>query len=66
MSLDGAFKRIMSSFPLSKVVCLILEIMEAMFTALAYISALPLEKAMATHSSSLAWKIPWAEVPGRL
>ena len=27
---------------------------------------LPLEKAMATHSSTLAWKIPWAEEPGRL
>ena len=26
----------------------------------------PLEKAMATHSSILAWKIPWAEEPGRL
>ena len=25
-----------------------------------------LEKAMATHSSTLAWKIPWAEEPGRL
>ena len=25
-----------------------------------------LEKAMATHSSTLAWKIPWAEKPGRL
>ena len=25
-----------------------------------------LEKAMATHSSSLAWKIPWMEDPGRL
>ena len=25
-----------------------------------------LEKAMATHSSSLAWKIPWTEEPGRL
>ena len=24
------------------------------------------EKAMATHSSTLAWKIPWAEEPGRL
>ena len=24
------------------------------------------EKAMATHSSILAWKIPWAEDPGRL
>ena len=25
-----------------------------------------LEKAMATHSSTLAWKIPWTEKPGRL
>ena len=24
------------------------------------------EKAMAPHSSTLAWKIPWAEGPGRL
>ena len=24
------------------------------------------EKAMATHSSTLAWRIPWAEEPGRL
>ena len=26
----------------------------------------PLEKEMATHSSILAWKIPWMEEPGRL
>ena len=26
----------------------------------------PLEKAMATHSSTLAWKIPWTEKPDRL
>ena len=26
----------------------------------------PLEKEMATHFSTLAWKIPWAEEPGRL
>ena len=26
----------------------------------------PLEKEMATHSSTLAWKIPWSEEPGRL
>ena len=24
------------------------------------------EKAMAPHSSTLAWKVPWAEEPGRL
>ena len=26
----------------------------------------PLEKGMATHSSTLAWKIPWTEEPGGL
>ena len=26
----------------------------------------PLEKAMATHSSILAWKIPWTEEPSGL
>ena len=25
----------------------------------------PLEKEMATHSRTLAWKIPWMEEPGR-
>ena len=25
-----------------------------------------MEKAMAPHSSTLAWKIPWMEEPGRL
>jgi len=24
------------------------------------------EKAMASHSSTLAWKIPWTEEPGKL
>ena len=26
----------------------------------------PLEKGMATHSNSLAWRIPWSEEPGGL
>ena len=26
----------------------------------------PLEMEMATHSSTLAWRIPWTEEPGRL
>ena len=26
----------------------------------------PLEEGMATHSSILAWRIPWAEEPGWL
>ena len=29
-------------------------------------SGRPLEKEMATHSNTLAWKIPWMEEPGRL
>ena len=29
-------------------------------------SNLCMEKALATHSSTLAWKIPWTEEPGRL
>ena len=31
-----------------------------------YILIWYMEKAMATHSSTLAWKIPWREEPGRL
>ena len=31
----------------------------------AYVCALS-EKAMAPHPSTLAWKIPWTEEPGRL
>ena len=27
---------------------------------------IPMEKEMATHSSTLAWKVPWTEEPGRL
>ena len=26
----------------------------------------PLEEGVATHSSTLAWRIPWTEEPGRL
>ena len=26
----------------------------------------PLEEGMATHSSILAWRIPWTDEPGRL
>ena len=26
----------------------------------------PLEKGIATHSSILAWRIPWTEEPGRV
>ena len=31
-----------------------------------WLALLHSEKAMATHSSTVAWKIPWMEEPGRL
>ena len=31
-----------------------------------WVGKIPLEKEMATHSSTLTWKIPWTEDPGRL
>ena len=31
-----------------------------------WIRKIPLEKGMATHSSVLAWRIPWTEEPGGL
>ena len=36
------------------------------FTVLPSLYACLQEKAMATHSSTLAWRIPWMEEPGRL
>ena len=33
---------------------------------LTYMQSTSSEKAMAPHSSTLAWKIPWTEEPGRL
>ena len=31
-----------------------------------WVQSLDQEKEMATHSSTLAWRIPWMEEPGRL
>ena len=31
-----------------------------------WVGKTPLEKGMATHSSTLAWRIPWTEEPGGL
>ena len=36
------------------------------YRRIALISHAIMEKAMAPHSSTLAWKIPWTEEPGRL
>ena len=44
------------------------EYIKAVYCHLAYLTYMQSisEKAMATHSSTLAWKIPWMEEPGRL
>ena len=34
--------------------------------SISYVLCPPSEKAMAPHSSTLAWKLPWKEEPGRL
>ena len=39
------------------------KIMNHIFKEIVLVDSL---KAMATHSSTLAWKIPWAEEPSRL
>ena len=31
-----------------------------------WVRKIPLEQEMATHSSNLAWRIPWTEEPGGL
>ena len=31
-----------------------------------WVRKIPLEEEIATHSSTLAWKIPWTEKPGML
>ena len=36
------------------------------FILFLWLGSIPSEKAMATHSSTLAWKIPWTEEPGGL
>ena len=36
------------------------------YRTIAFITHASMEKAMATHSSTFAWRIPWMEEPGRL
>ena len=38
----------------------------ALLSVISHIYRADTEKAMAIHSSTLAWKIPWTEEPGRL
>ena len=50
----------------NKCICLLINVGFFTFSLLHQELKLPLEKEMATHSSILAWKIPWTEEPGRL
>ena len=43
-----------------------IDVISILFNLLRLVLWLSMEKAMATHSSTLAWKIPWTEEPGRL
>ena len=51
-----------SSFPGGSVVKNLPTVQEICVQVLGW--EFPLEKGMATHSSSLAWRIPWTEEPG--
>ena len=44
----------------------LLTLLQPTWALLLFPKHLPLEKAMAPHSSTPAWKIPWMEEPGRL
>ena len=63
MNLEGSLRFIGASLIAQMVKCL-LEMQETQVRSLGQED--PLEKAMATHSSTLAWKVPWAEEPCRL
>ena len=42
------------------------KLLDLLFYLFSYSKPFDSEKAMAPHSSILAWKIPWIEEPGRL
>ena len=53
-------------FPGSSVVKNLCNARDAMMPVRSLGQVDPLEKEMTTHSSILAWKIPWTEEPGKL
>ena len=55
---------LMGDFPVAEMVKNLLAMQETQVGSLGRED--PLEKEMATHSSTLAWSIPWREEPGRL
>ena len=55
---------ILKVFPVAQIVKNLLTMQETCVRPLGQED--PLEKGMATHSSTLAWRIPWTEEPGGL
>ena len=55
---------VISGFPVAQMVKSLAAVQETQVQSLGQED--PLEEEMATHSSILAWKIPWMEEPGRL
>jgi len=55
---------VISGFPVAQMVKSLPAVQETQVQSLGQED--PLEEEMATHSSILAWKIPWMEEPGRL
>ena len=45
---------------------LVVMVANQLFRAFGHGQQVETEKAVASHSSNLAWKIPWTEEPGRL
>ena len=60
------FTLLIVSFDVQKVLCLIKSHLFTFVFISVTLESGSLEKAIATHSSTLAWKIPWTEEPGRL
>ena len=60
--------KVLAPIPTSPHICAILwyQLDVLKFNSILTWSTLRLEKAMAPHSTTLAWKIPWTERPGRL
>ena len=58
------YKRIINKHPMAQMVRNLLAMRETYVRSLGQDD--PLEKKMTTHSSILAWRIPWTEEPGGL
>ena len=59
----------LKTFPIIKMIMMMMMTMRMTVMVLTIIYRVPSmcsEKVMAPHSSTLAWKIPWMEEPGRL